>query len=75
MFGFIFNQPIYVTLQQLKVVYIAALLVTFHWIDELLDKIPILHENADVILVGVYFANFAALVGVFWKAINDIRKP
>ena len=75
MFGFIVNQPIHKTLQDMKVIYIMALVVTFNWTDALLDKIPPLGADADAVIVGVYFANFAALISIFWKAINDIRKP
>lgn len=75
MFGFIFTQPIYKTLQQMRVVHITALLVTYQWTEELLLKIPPLSSNPDAITLGVYFANFATLVSIFWKSINDMRKP
>jgi len=75
MFGFIVSQPIHKTLAQMKVIYIMALWVTFNWTEALLNKIPALEQGADAVIVGVYFANFAALIGIFWKAINEIRKP
>lgn len=75
MFGFIVSQPIHETLKQMRFIHVAALYVTYNWTDALLDKIPALEQGADAVIVGVYFANFAALITVFWKAINDIRKP
>lgn len=75
MFGFIFTQPIYTTLQQMRVVHITALIVTYFWTEELLNKIPPLASNADAIMLGIYFANFTALVSVWWTAIKDMRTP
>ena len=75
MFGFIVTQPIQKTLIQMRVINILALCVTYHWAEELLNKIPHLTADADAVIVGVYLANFATLIAVFWKAINDINKP
>ena len=76
MFGFIFSQPIYKSLMQMRVIYIAALVVTYLWADELMVEIlELSSENASVELVAVYFTNFLALVAMFWKAIGEIRKP
>ena len=75
MFGFIVTQPIEKTLVQMRVINIMALGVTYHWAEELLNKIPHLTADSDTVIVGVYLANFATLIAVFWKAINDINKP
>jgi len=75
MFGFIVTEPIYVSLQRMRVIHISALYVTATWAESLMLKIPPLAHNADVVLVGIYFTNFAALVSVWWTAIRDMRIP
>lgn len=75
MFGFIVTEPIYVSLQRMRVIHILALYVTSQWADELMTKIPPLEPNAYAIMVGVYLTNFIALVSVWWTAIQDMRKP
>ncbi len=75
MFGFIFTQPIYKTLQQMRVIHITALFVIYNWTDELLNKIPPLADDASAIMLGIYFTNFITLAGLFWTAIKDMRKP
>ena len=75
MFGFMVTEPIYVSLQRMRVIHIAALYVTAAWAESLMLKIPPLSADSDVIMVGVYFTNFLALVSVWWTAIKDMRTP
>lgn len=75
MFGFIITEPIYVSLQRMRAIHIIALYVTAQWAETLMNKIPALTGSADAIIVGVYFANFMALVTVWWTAIKDMRTP
>ena len=74
MFGFFFNQPIYKSLQQMKTIQVIALYITSTWIDELLQKIPPLPLDADVVMMGVYFTNALALVTIWVQLIKEMPK-
>lgn len=74
LFGFMLVDPIHVTLKKMHTVQILALLVTYNWADALMVKILLLSgDDVDPTLLGIYFTNFAVLVTVFWKAVNEIR--
>ena len=74
-FGFLWTQPVHQTLVNMRVVQITALYITYIWADALMTRILELSpDEANLTLLGIYFSNFATLVAVFWKAVNDIRK-
>lgn len=75
MFGFVWQKPIYYTLSKMRVIHILALHATYVWADALINKIPALTPHSDAVIVGVYFANFMALIGVWWTSIKDMREP
>lgn len=59
----------------MRVIHISALYITAQWAETLMLKIPPLQSSTDAVIVGVYFANFMALVTVWWTAIKDMRTP
>ena len=71
MFGFALTQPIYITLMQMRVVHIAALITTGYWMDKIVTRLVeggSEHDMTSLALIA------GTLLGAFWKAVDGLNK-
>ena len=75
-FGRYLNQPFHQTLIDFRIIYVAAIYVTGWWCNKLINKaLELERDTVGLELAGLYLVNFMALVPMFWKAIQELRKP
>ena len=76
-FGFMFTQPLHKTLQQMRVIHVSALYVTYHWANTVINKLIEVSVTPDnqVTVITLYIGLYGTLLATFWKSINDMRTP
>lgn len=71
MFGFIWTQPIHVSLRQMRLIHV-ALIINSQWL--LWAIVGKLHQLDPVQSAIAYGAIAAALIAVIWKGIDGLHK-
>ena len=71
-FGFIFSQPLHITIRQLRLFQLGAMIFSFYLLWDLMEWYM---ANADLSQGDAAFLAFAgALIGAIWKAISSMNE-
>lgn len=75
MFSFIWTQPIYKTLRQLKIATIILLAVSIDIMYRLVSFLETANELSSTESISAVGVLIAALFATVWKAVGDLSKP
>jgi len=71
MFGFIFSQPIHVTLRQMRIVQVMLIFSSQALLWKIVDELKLLDPTQAAMAFG---AIAAALIAAIWKGIDSLHK-
>lgn len=71
MFGFIFNQPIHVTLRQMRIVQVLLIFSSQALLWKIVDELKLLDPTQAAMAFG---AIAAALIAAIWKGVDSLHR-
>ena len=71
MFGFIFNQPIHITLRQMRIVPVGLIISSQLLLWRIVDALKVLDATQAAMAFG---AIAAALIAAIWKGVDSLHR-
>jgi hypothetical protein len=72
MFGFIFKQPIHITLRQMRIIQVALIFSSQGILWYIVQRLEFLDPTQSVMAYGTIAA---ALIAAIWKGVDSLHRP